>query len=115
MRWLLLAVLVLTACSGSTPHDTLQAAVDQYAEAFGHGDPDTAWSLVSERCQTDIPRHVYNTQVAQTHQNYPTLHVTHYDEDINGTAATVTYETNSPIVLTHQRWVNEHGWKYDGC
>lgn len=108
---------VTTSTAAAPGPDALEHAVDRYTAAFGTGDGRVAWAIVSARCQSVINETDYRAQVAASGVKYAGLHVTHYDGSIDGSAATVNYDTSSSSISEHaQRWVLEQGaWHYDGC
>lgn len=94
----------------------LEAAVRDYTAAFGAGDEDLAVSLLTDRCQ-QLAGPTVRQAVVQIASAAPDLTVTEIAVDIEGSAATVTYETSTPeYSQIDERWLVEGGaWRNDDC
>lgn len=107
----------------TSPDDTtpppIEDAVITYTRAFGQGDADTAWNLVSARCQADLARTQYTAAVTEAGRLYPDLDVTDITAAVDGQNAAVTYSTTAAddgIAYVGQPWVVEDGgWRWDAC
>jgi hypothetical protein len=119
------------ACSGSSSKGSgdakggvvndasskLEAAVRAYTAAFLGGDGAGAYGLLSERCRNETARNEFLGAVSLAAAQYGEAKITGYKDDVNGGAATATYElTDSSLNQMDERWVLEDGtWHNDDC
>ncbi|MFI9339982.1 hypothetical protein ACIG0D_01700 [Streptomyces sp. NPDC052773] len=137
------ALLTLTACSSSgedaapatdsgTPSpeptvsvpaeheaDDLEAAVAVYTSAYFAGDADTAYGMLSERCQGKIGPEAYSAVVEQAKADYGPDHpATDVQAEVSGKLARVSYKVKGLPKFDQQAqpWTLEgDAWKYDAC
>lgn len=124
MRRIVLAVVValsLVACGDGDDDggdvDTLRGAVERYTEAFGAGDSDTAYSMLSERCQDQIDQDEYADQVDAVSNLFGPLEVTSFEAGVDGDQASTSYSVSeASLSQSDQRWTHEGGeWRWDAC
>ena len=102
----------------AAPTPELRDAVQAYSDAFLTGDSDTAYALLSARCQERIAADEFSSAVTMAGAQYgDPLAFDTYSEDQQGTMARVTYTySDAPeINQDSEPWVNEDGWKQDDC
>lgn len=122
MRYILSAaalVLTLAACGddGTTGSSDLEAAVVTYSDALIAGDADTAYDLLSARCQETIGPDEFAVTVSQIADRYGDVSMTSYTEDVDRQLGIVTYRYDDPAIdQEDQRWTSEGGgWRNDEC
>lgn len=94
-----------------------------YSEFYLSGDGDSAYTLVSTRCQAKISLSEYEDLAAAAKARYGGQQIKSLTVDsVDGSAATVSYTyASSEIDQKGQRWVREDrgaldsGWHYDQC
>lgn len=105
----------------SKPADdgALQQAVEDYTAAYFDGDSDTAYEMLSERCQGKITPEVYGATLEQAAADYGDGHpATDVKPEVSGDLARVSYwvEGLPKFDQESQPWAREGGdWKYDAC
>lgn len=108
-----------TTSTPPTGNAALEQAVKAYTAAYFKGDTDTAYGLLSKRCQGRIDRDVYAATVKQAHTDYGPDHpATGVQADVSGGLARVSYKVQGlpKFDQTGQPWTREGGaWKYDAC
>lgn len=132
MRYLLLlALLPFTACGSSTdtpdkeaiPATTtskvkLYQAVKAYSDAYLTGDGETAYNLLSTRCQDTIGKQPFMDEVAAAKSTFgDAMPFKSFNGMADGDQARVTYTYSvAAIDQEEQPWTREDGsWKYDDC
>jgi hypothetical protein len=124
--------LTLGACSSSGPEEasdvaddtttttmaapSLEAAVRAYTAAFLGGDADAASGHLSDRCRSEAGDD-FALIVASAARTYGDAKITSYSDDIDGPAATATYELDqAELNQTDERWLLVDGaWVNDDC
>ncbi len=101
--------------TGADP--VLIADLTTYVEAFGTGDADLAWSMVSARCLGIVPETEYRNAVAAIAGEEPGLTASNISAIVYGDTAAVSYDTSAdwaPYVA--QPWSFTDGkWHWDSC
>ncbi|MEO3851740.1 hypothetical protein ABGB09_29630 [Streptomyces sp. B8F3] len=98
----------------------LEERVRAYTDAYFAPDADTAYEMLSQRCQDQINADAYATQLDQAAADYGQLAVeTLTVDEVAGDMARVTYTVGLPKFdkqLVEQPWVRDGGqWQYDAC
>jgi hypothetical protein len=104
--------------SGGDEDAALRANVQAYSDAFLTGDGDTAYGLITERCQARMARDDFVSLVSQAKDLYGSaLQFKTYKAEINVSQARVTYTYDiSAINQTQEPWALESGsWHNDDC
>ncbi|MFF6826725.1 hypothetical protein [Streptomyces longwoodensis] len=137
------ALLALTSCSSSdddaapasdsgTPvaeptvsvpaeheNDDLQAAIAVYTASYFSGDADTAYGMLSKRCQGTTTPASYKAVVAKAAADYgPDHQATDVHAKVSGTRAQVGYKVSGLPKFDQQGqpWALEgDAWRYDAC
>jgi len=112
----IVAVLALAGCSGDA--GDVEDAVSEYTTAYSSGDTETAYALLSARCQKEIGEEKYSTLVEAANKMYGELTVEDVEvEEIDDNTATVSYDVGVPALKqAGQKFVREGGsWHWDGC
>jgi hypothetical protein len=111
-----------SAATGDTDEDTvaLEERVRAYTDAYFAPDADTAYGMLSQRCQDQIDTDVYAAQLDQAAADFGQLTVETLNvDDLSGDMARVTYSVGLPMLdeqLVEQPWVRDGGqWLYDAC
>lgn len=116
-----LLALTLAACgSGGTSGEkpALRRAVQNYSDAYLTGDANTAYALLSKRCQARTTEADFAALVSQAKGLYGTaLPMKTFKVDLNDAQARVTYTYEmAAINQTDEPWVKESGdWHQDDC
>lgn len=99
--------------------DDLKAAVGVYTGAYFEGDADTAYGMLSKRCQGKVTPEAYGAVVKQAAQDYGSDHpATDVQAEVSGKLARVSYKVKGLPKLDQQAqpWALEgDAWKYDAC
>jgi hypothetical protein len=110
--------------AASSEADDEDAALEErvlaYTDAYFAPDADTAYGMLSQRCQDQIDADAYAAQLDQAAADYGQLAVeTLTVDDLSGDMARVTYTVGLPMLdeqLVEQPWVRDGGqWRYDAC
>jgi hypothetical protein len=118
---LLLLGAAATACSDDGGDEAaLEEAVRTYTEAYFAPDAETAYGMLTTRCQGTIAQETFTEVVEQGAAEYDALTVEAFSVDeIDGDSARVTYSVGLDALdsgLTEQRWTREDGeWRFDAC
>lgn len=129
-----LLTLAATACGGGNdgppaatepPADNadtdtaaLETSVRAYTKALFEPDPDTAYDLLSSRCQDEISPADYAMQSESAHHEYGQLTIEDVTVDqLAGDMARVSYSVGVPALEREaQPWTREDGtWRWDAC
>jgi hypothetical protein len=109
--------LLLAACSGNdTPE--IEPAVRAYSDAYLAGDGDTAFALLTSRCQDRTDQEEFQLSAAAGKAQYGAAKMTSFEVvEQSGNLARVTYEYDqSAINQTQEPWALEDGeWRNDDC
>lgn len=108
------------AGEGDQDEAALEQAVRDYTDAFFAPDADTAYAMLSARCQGQIDETTYGAQLDQAAADYGQLSVETFTvNQLSGDLARVTYTVGLPLFddqLTEQPWTREADtWRYDAC
>ena len=93
-------------------------AAEGYFAAFVSGDGATTRTFLSARCDAALEEPGFSEFVAAVPTQYPDLAITGWRVvDVDGDEAQVEYDTGVEAIDLEgpKQWVNEGGWKYDGC
>jgi hypothetical protein len=93
-------------------------AAEGYFAAFVGGDAATTRTFLSARCSAALTEPSFTQFIQQVAAEYPGLAITAWREvTVDGDTAEVEYDTGNPDIDKDgpKHWVNENGWKYDGC
>jgi hypothetical protein len=95
----------------------LEDAVIAYSNAYLGDQADTAWDLLSTRCQGVLGQEPFAQLVAQATQLYGGEAVTSVEVEVDGQLGLATYELTDPTLnQSGERWVLEDGsWRNDDC
>jgi hypothetical protein len=100
-------------------NDDLEAAVGVYTGAYFSGDADTAYGMLSKRCQGKVTPEAYKAVVVQAAADYGPDHpATDITAEVSGKLARVTYKVKGVPKFDQeaQPWTLEgDAWKYDAC
>ena len=97
----------------------LREAVQAYSDAFLTGDSESAYTMLSERCQRRMDKADFariTTIARDIYGGKPQVFVK-YAERVSGNFARVTYTFDSPTLSQDEEpWVREFGaWHEDDC
>ncbi|MEV6180129.1 hypothetical protein ACIHAR_36665 [Streptomyces sp. NPDC052016] len=99
--------------------DDLEAAVAVYTSAYFAADADTAYGMLSKRCQGEIGADAYAGVVRQANKEHGEDHpATDVRAEVSGELGRATYKVQGlpEFDQTRQPWTLEDGaWKYDAC
>ena len=99
--------------------DGLEQAVQQYTSAYFAADTDTAYGLLSKRCQGQMDEIVFGSLLKEAAKDYGPDHpATDVKTQVSGDLARVTYKVEGLPKFDQQAqpWTREGGaWKYDAC
>lgn len=110
-----------SAASTQTPDDgagALRVAVQAYSDAFLTGEGDTAYALLSRRCQDRNSSDDFTAMVVAAGELYGSpLAFTSFDAQVSGDLARVSYTYDvASINQDAEPWVREDGkWHEDDC
>lgn len=108
------------AATDNSDAEDLETAVRTYTDAFFATDSDTAWPMLSARCQSQTTEPAFGVMLEEITGMYGEHAVETFQvDDLSGDLARVTYTIGLPVVdadLAGQPWVREDGtWRYDAC
>ncbi|GAA2178852.1 hypothetical protein GCM10009785_03170 [Brooklawnia cerclae] len=106
------------ANAAESDQEALRTAAQTYSDAYLTGDGDSAYSLLSARCQARIEISEFASMVDMAKSMYGSaLPFTSFSADISGDMARVTYTFSvQAINQTDEPWVKEEGtWHEDDC
>lgn len=114
------AVVLLAGCSdGAADTDKgLRDSVESYSLAYLAGDGQTAWDLLSARCQKRITPAQMREMSIRAVLLFGPHEISKYEADVQGTLARVTYSyvDAASINQTSEPWTKEGGiWRQDDC
>ena len=96
----------------------LKNNVKSYSLAYLAGDGQTAWDLLSARCQKRITLAQMKEMTATAAVTFGQHEISTYEADVHDTLArvTYTYADAASINQDSEPWVKESGtWKQDDC
>lgn len=109
-------LVLLTACSSGSKA-AVEDAVRSYSSAYLRGDGQTAYDMLSARCQKIISLGELEVAASGAAALYGQAQLISVTPTVDGDRATVTYRFDQPAIdQENQPWVLEDGrWHYDKC
>lgn len=104
--------------AAAEPEDELETAYRTYVDAFLTGDGATAYGLLSERCQGEMPLSEFAATVEAAGEAYGQMDYTIESIDIDGDKAKVnaTYPVEALNQGGGSEWALQDGqWRMDRC
>ena len=114
-----LSLLLLAGCLEEQVDPELDSAARDYFNSVWEGDPDTAWSMVSNRCRRTISEDYFRGMVEFEGTVLDDLRIVELSTDVDDHNATVELELNIPDEFEPERAYtfvrSALGWRWDDC
>ena len=95
----------------------LEAAVRAYSAAFLGNEADTAYEMLTERCQGETAQAEFQRSVSRASELFGDAKMTSYADEVDGQVGSATYGFDaSTIDQVSERWLLVGGsWRNDDC